>query len=145
VNPMTRPAMIAAIKMPEPVADSQFSTYTAASGVGFGTTGGMRTTRLFQPAMGNLGAEIALSQFLICGSPHRNTSTLRIAHGVPALMTWARVNPWRTAPPSAPACDIAAPSRHVLVHTFFGCQILRNSASAAIEQIAAITSTSHGP
>jgi hypothetical protein len=105
----------------------------------------MRTTRLFKPSIGNLGAEIALSQVLICGSPHRNTSTLRIAHGVHAFTIWARVNPWRTAPASASACDTVAPSRDVLVHTFFGCQILRNSASAAIEQIAAITSTSHGP
>ena len=33
--------MIAASRIPDPVAESQFKVYTAASGVGFGTTGGM--------------------------------------------------------------------------------------------------------
>ena len=75
-----------------------------------------------------------------------NTSTLRIAHGVQALTICAtresvphgvrfgflvgnglacRARRWST-----PAC---------------GCQTLRKSASAAIETIAATTSTSHGP
>jgi len=49
--------MMAAIKMPVPVAESQLSTYTAASGVGFGTTGGTFTTRLCKPSIGNLKME----------------------------------------------------------------------------------------
>src|SRR4051794_7149682 len=101
--PITRPAIIAAIRIPEPVADIQFSTYTAASGVGFGTTGGMRTTRLWRPVIGNLGADQSFSRFLICGSPHKNTSTLRIAHGVHALTICSREKPWRTALFSASA------------------------------------------
>src|ERR1700682_3331555 len=145
VIPITMPAMIAAIRIPDPVADIQFSTYTAASGVGFGTTGGTRTTRLCKPSIGNLGAESALSRFFICGRPHTKTSTLRMAHGVQAFMTCARVKPCRTALDSASAYDTVVPSRDVLVQTCFGCQILRNSVSAPIEQIAAITSTSHGP
>src|SRR6185369_6588301 len=43
------------------------------------------------------------------------------------------------------ACVIVVPSRDVLVQISFGCQILRNSASAPIDEIAATTSTSHGP
>ena len=94
-------AMSAAIRMPVPVAESQLSVYTAASGVGFVTTGGMRTTRLCRPSMGNFGAEIAFRKSLACGSPQMKTNTLRIAHGVQALMIWARVNPCRTAFDSA--------------------------------------------
>src|SRR6185295_2536874 len=143
--PITSPAITAAIRIPEPVADNQLNTYTAASGVGLGTTGGTRTTRLCNPSIGNLGADMSLSTVLICGRPHRKTSTLRIAHGVQAFMTCARVKPCRTAPASASACDTVAPSRDVLVQTCAGCQILRNSVNAPIEQIAAMTSTSHGP
>src|ERR1700693_3051499 len=98
----------------------------------------MHCTRLCRPSIGNFGAETPLSRFLICGRPHKKTSTLRIAHGVQAFMTCARVKPCLTACDSACAWDIVAPSREVLVHTCFGCQILRNSVSAPIEHIAAI-------
>src|SRR5262245_40603613 len=107
----------------------------------------MRTTRLWSPSIGNFGDDIALSHVLISGIPHRNTSTLRIAHGVHALITCARLyfSVTAIAPALRKTCGAASASRVVLVQTFFGCQILRNSASAPMEQIAAITSTSHGP
>ncbi|MGD0790839.1 MAG: hypothetical protein ABR920_03625 [Terriglobales bacterium] len=40
VKPMISPEMIAATKMPDPVADTQFSEYTAASAVGLRTLEG---------------------------------------------------------------------------------------------------------
>ena len=45
-RPMMKPEMMAAIKIPEPVAEIQFNPNTAASAVGFGTTGGTRCTIL---------------------------------------------------------------------------------------------------
>ena len=41
-SPMMKPEMIAANRIPDPVAESQLKPNTAASGVGFTTTGGMR-------------------------------------------------------------------------------------------------------
>src|SRR5690348_21474 len=95
--------------------------------------------------MANLGAESLLSASFACGSPQMNTSTLRIAHGVHALMTCARVNPCLTAIALASSWLTPSPSRVALVHTVAGRQIFRNAASAAIEHTDATTSTSHGP
>ena len=84
---MTKPAMIAAIRMPVPVADSQFSVKTAASGVGFGDDRRHAHDQVVQPVRSGSGAiEMLLSKSLTCGSPHRKTSTLRITHGVHAWM-----------------------------------------------------------
>src|SRR5580700_10123985 len=85
VKPMTKPEMIAATKIPEPVAVSQFSVYTAASGVGLGTTGGMRCTILFRPTTGNFGAESLSSWVLTLGSPQTKTTMLKIIHGTHAF------------------------------------------------------------
>ena len=59
----------------------------AASGVGFVTTGGTRTTRLCKPSMGKRGADSPFRSSLTCGRPQAKTSTLRIAHGVHAFRT----------------------------------------------------------
>ena len=55
-NPITRPARMADTRIPVPVAESQLNVKTASSGfvglsgVGFTTTGGVRTTMLCKPA-----------------------------------------------------------------------------------------------
>src|SRR5579871_6077111 len=59
-TPMMKPEMSAATKIPEPVIETQLKVNTAASGVGFTTTGGTRCTMLLTPATGILGAVIAL-------------------------------------------------------------------------------------
>src|SRR5437016_13633042 len=73
--------MIEARKIPLPVADSQLKVKTAASGVGFATTGGMRITSLSRPGTGIFGAEIPSSKAFVCGNPQIKTTTLRIIHG----------------------------------------------------------------
>src|SRR6266702_7795943 len=86
-KPITKPEMMAAIRMPLPVADSQLKLNTAASGVLFATTGGTLMIRLCKPLTGILKTEILSRQALTLGSPQRNTSTLRMTHGVHALAT----------------------------------------------------------
>src|SRR5437868_8373956 len=60
-TPMMKPEMIAAIRIPVPVADTQLNANTAPSFVGFGTTGGTRCTRLLTPVIGIFGDVIALA------------------------------------------------------------------------------------
>ena len=76
--------MIAATKMPLPVADNQFSTKTAGSARGDGTTGGTRLIRLWRPGTGMRTTEMLSSAAFICGSPQTNTRTLRMIHGIQA-------------------------------------------------------------
>src|SRR6266576_6341893 len=59
-SPMMKADMIAAIRIPEPVADSQFRPNTAASAAGFATTGGTRCTILLRPVTGICGLVITL-------------------------------------------------------------------------------------
>src|ERR1700687_887787 len=54
-RPMMKPEMIAANRIPDPVAESQLKPNTAASGVGFATTGGMRWDSLLRPVTGICG------------------------------------------------------------------------------------------
>src|SRR2546426_12682023 len=76
--------MIDARKIPLPVADNQLKLKTAASAVGFETTGGMRMTSLSRPVTGIFGAEIPSSKAFVCGNPQTKTTTLRIIHGIQA-------------------------------------------------------------
>src|SRR5213592_2243510 len=73
--------MIDAKKIPVPVADSQLKLKTAASLVGFATTGGIRITNLSSQGTGNFGAEMPSRSVLIWGNPHKKTTTLRTIHG----------------------------------------------------------------
>src|SRR6516225_2846447 len=61
-TPMMKPEITAAIRIPEPVAEIQFKPKTAASVVGFGTTGGTRCTILLRPATGICGLVIVLGR-----------------------------------------------------------------------------------
>src|SRR5262252_9100617 len=103
---MMYPAMIAAIRIPEPVADSQFKPNTAASAVGFATTGGTRCTILLRPGTGICGFVILLGGvfhalvevktfsgafmiFLPVYVPQQKTRTLRMSQGSHARVTSA--------------------------------------------------------
>src|SRR5436309_13465567 len=59
-SPMMKADMIAAIRIAEPVAESQFKPKTAASVEGFVTTGGTRCTIWLRPGTGICGLVIAL-------------------------------------------------------------------------------------
>src|SRR5580704_12145593 len=59
-SPMMKPEIIAANKIPDPVAEIQLRPNTAASGVGFTTTGGMRCESLLRPVTGICGFVILL-------------------------------------------------------------------------------------
>src|SRR5215469_15973509 len=90
-KPMTNPEMMAATRIPVPLAESQFKLNTAPSGVGFATTGGTRNIKLCRPATGILKMERLSKNVLTAGSPQRNTITVRMAHGVQALATSAEL------------------------------------------------------
>src|SRR5271165_5437660 len=64
LKPITRPEISPEMRMPEPVALSQFRRKTAASLVGLATTGGMRRDSLSIPVTGNCGAVILLGGVL---------------------------------------------------------------------------------
>lgn len=103
-SPMMKADTIAATKIPEPVAESQFKPNTAASAVGCATTGGTRCTILLRPVTGICGLVIMLGgvrQVLIEGNifsgvfmnllpvvvPQQKTSTLRTIQGSQARTT----------------------------------------------------------
>ena len=154
---MMKPEMIAASRIPDPVAESQFKPNTAPSAVGFTTTGGTRWTNLSRPVTGICGFVIllgAVDHVLIDGNtfsgvfmiflpvfvPQQKTQTLRISHGSQArshLATAVTVSP-RAARCSSSWC----PSCPQIV---LGCQTFRNRMRHAIEMKAATMSVSHGP
>src|SRR5512138_3898313 len=78
---ITSPVTSAASRIAVPVADSQLNVNTAASGAAVVTTGGTRNTALSSPTTVIFGAESPLSTAFTCGSPHANTSRLRMIHG----------------------------------------------------------------
>src|SRR5208282_2230967 len=137
VKPITKPEMIAATKIPEPVAVNQFSEYTAASAVGLGTTGGMRCTILCRPTTGNFGAESLSSWVFTLGRPHTKTTTLKTSHGTHALVTSDRL--WPCVPRASRVPSCSNPQIRL------GCHFSRKTIKANMETIAATTSTSHGP
>ena len=123
--------------MPDPVAVSQFSEYTAASGVGLRTTGGTRCIIRCNPATGNLGADSLSSAVFTVGNPHAKTKTLKTSQGTQALATSARLCPWVPRAARSPSCS--KPQMRL------GRHFNRNPIKAAMETTAATTSTSHGP
>ena len=107
-RPMMKPDMIAAIRIAEPVAESQFKPKTAASADGLATTGGTRCTIWLRPVTGICGLVIALGgvcQLRVEGKifsgvfmslfpvvvPQQKTRTLRMSHGSQARTTSRRL------------------------------------------------------
>src|SRR5260370_141382 len=137
-KPITKPEMTAAIRMPLPVADSQLKLNTAPSGALLATTGGTLRIRLCRPLTGILKTEILSRMALTLGNPQRKTSTLRMTQGTQALATSPALCPcWPRALRSA-----SCPSNPQI---FLGCQSRSKTITAAMEQTAETTSTSHGP
>ena len=131
--------------MPVPVADSQLRAKTAASGVGVGDDrrhAHARGCAARRP--GTAAIEMPSSNALICGRPQTKTSTLRMTHGVQALMTCARVKRVPPAARCASACDVVrladvlGPRRRRLPDS-------QEQRERAHRDDAATTSTSHGP
>src|SRR5271155_4015449 len=91
VKPIMRPAMIAATRMLDPVADNQFSEYTAPSAVGLRTTGGTRCTIWCRPTTGYFGADHLSRRALTVGSPHAKTTILKMSQGTHAFATCDRL------------------------------------------------------
>src|SRR5215813_5148356 len=140
--------MIEAIKIPVPDADSQLKLNTAASVVNWATTGGTRSTNLSRPGTGNLNSEKPSKNAFVCGKPQTKTTTLRIIQGSHArriadcgLRIADFVCTSAVMPSRLSDSDLSPGKRQIC----FGCQTLRNKATAAIELTAATTSTSHGP
>src|ERR1039458_7768929 len=107
-RPMMKPEMMAANRIPEPVAETQLKPNTAASGVGFTTTGGMRCDSLLRPVTGNCGLVILLGgvdqvfmdskvfsgvfmSALPVGVPQQKTQMLSTNQGSQARATSARL------------------------------------------------------
>src|SRR5207245_3849483 len=81
-TPSTRPAMIAAMKHPVPVADSQLKSNRAASGVSFVTTGAARVTALCSSGTFQIGVVALLMAPLTGGRPHTSTAYGRTGNGI---------------------------------------------------------------
>src|SRR4030095_642905 len=130
------------MRIPVPVADSQFRTYTAPSGAAFGTTGGILWTIWCSPAIGTLTTELPSRKVFTCGSPQRKTSTLRMANGTQARTispeVWVRGAETTVVAPLPPAMAATDTTR-------LACQCFGKVITATIETIAAMTSTSQGP
>src|SRR5258708_4114101 len=161
--------MIEANRMPVPEADKKLKLRTAFSATDFGTTGGTRNTSLSRPQIGIFGAVIPSRNPLVCGKPQTKTTMLRIIHGCQALnisdlefksMSEARASARASSEvvlPDGWASDTVRDSSPASTRSLplpvltskrqmrFGCQNRRNVVRAAIETIAATTSTNHGP
>src|SRR6266404_1038518 len=114
------------------------SGFVGLAGVAAGTTGGVRSTRLCNPVILNAGAEILSRVFFTRGTPQMKTSTLSKIHGSHA---WRILFGLWTVSTNGADADLSSGC----FHCSFGCQNFSNTATAAIEQIAATISTSHGP
>src|SRR5207244_9697276 len=136
------PAMIDAKKIPLPVADNQLRVKTAPSVAGLATTGGTRITSLSSPGTEILGAEIPSRKDVVCGNPQTNTTTLRIIHGSQARSV-SEARPLGRASFAGALADARASDACRQIR--LGCQSFTNDPSAAIDKIAATTSTTHGP
>src|ERR1700740_3282940 len=107
-RPMMKPAMMAAKRIPDPVAESQLRPNTARSAVGLATTGGTRCESLSRPFTGICGLVILLGGvcqvavdlntfsgvfmiFLPVNVPQQKTKTLRISQGSHARATSPRL------------------------------------------------------
>src|SRR6185437_775147 len=161
-----KPAMIAAKKMPVPAADKKLKLKIAFSGVGDATTGGTRETSLCKLQTGILGAAIPSKKLFVCGRPQMKTTTLRTIQGSqgrniadfrlpisncsvsearPSGRATSRDDLANSLVTFSPSVALPNGRASETLQIFFGCQNFRNNASAPMEQIAAVTSTNHGP
>src|SRR5712671_7628443 len=83
--------MIAAISMPVPVNDRYVNANTAASFVGFATTGGTLLIMLCSPSTGTFTVKIGLTAALNQPVPQTRRMAQTMIHGVRARQTSARV------------------------------------------------------
>ncbi len=141
LKPRIKPATTAESRMPVPVADRRFSVKIAASEWASATTGGTLKTRLCRCGTCIFQIHSESSHVRTCGVPHKNTKIDRTSHGSHARKTAPLEWLWR----GWTGALVSSPSLPVDVQMRRGCQKRRNAASAAMEQMAAITSTSHGP
>src|SRR5262245_6577332 len=142
---MKIPERIAAISMPVPVNESHVKAKTAASGVGFATTGGTLSIMLCSPGTGKFHVKIGLTAAL--NQPVPQTS--RIAHtmiqGVSAFQTSARVGfTLETTGTGAVPAESSCVRSLGEVQTVFGFQIFRKPIRQAIEMSDAPMSTIQG-
>src|SRR5271165_4671744 len=89
-RPMMKPEITAANRIPDPVAESQLKPNTAASGVGFATTGGMRCDNLLRPVTGNCGLVTLLGagdHVLMDGNTFSGVFMIFLPVGVPQQKT----------------------------------------------------------
>src|SRR5258706_2034470 len=114
------------------------SGFVGFSGVDGWTTGGVRTTRLCNPAILKAGAERLSRDLLSAGTPHTNTKTLSNIHGTHAALILSGLG-------IGAMTSVAGISVCSCFHFCLGCQNLSNNTVAAIEQTEATMSTSHGP
>src|SRR3954468_9396909 len=152
-SPSRNPETMPASSSPVPVADSQFRLKTAASGCGFETTGGARSTRLCSQGTCQVGLWIPLNHAFTWGSPQVNTKTESRIHGIQAIQASRRVG--RCGTGSAAAAPIERPAiagvsdassrswakRQVLP----GCQNRSSATVQAMEEAEATMSTTQGP
>src|SRR5437867_817545 len=127
-TPRARPAMIAAMKHPVPVAESQLKSKRAASGVSLATTGAARETALCSSGTFQTGVVARLMVPLIAGRPHPNTVSDRIANGIHALRIWPAVYLRAGVAPAGAA--VRSPSN---LQTRFGRQNRRKITVASSE------------
>src|SRR6266702_1965344 len=135
-TPRARPAMIAAMKHPVPVAESQLKSKRAASGVSLATTGAARDTALCSSGTFQTGVVARLMAPLIAGRPHANTVSDRIANGIHALRIWPAVYLRAGVAPAGAAAR--SPSN---LQTRFGRQNRRKTTVASSEMTPPAMST----
>src|SRR5213596_2522822 len=126
-TPRTRPAMIAAMKQPVPVAESQLKSYRAASGVSLVTTGAARVTALCRKGTFQIGVVARFMTPFIDGSPQRSTTIERIANGIQARMISGVVCRRGVGSACAPAVAGRSPANR---QARFGCQNRRKTTVA---------------
>src|ERR1044072_92792 len=84
LSPSSRPARIAAMKHPVPVAESQLKSKRAASGVGLVTTGAARVMALWRSGTDHVTVVDRLIAPFTAGSPQSSTMSDRIGEGIHA-------------------------------------------------------------
>src|SRR3954466_4563802 len=103
---------------------------------------------LCSPSIGNLAPALPSRYVLNWGTPHMNTNTEKMIHGVHATSTF----PCTRAAPPVPVVGCRAPGGTASlllsageVQMTLGFQTLRKPTRQAMETIEPSTSTSHGP
>src|SRR6266699_2211035 len=135
-TPRARPAMIAAMKQPVPVAESQLKSKRAASGVSFVTTGAARVTALCSNGTSHTCVVAWLIAPLTAGRPHTSTVSDKIANGIHALRIWPAVYLRAGVAPAGAAAR--SPSN---LQTRFGRQTRRKTTVASSEMTPPAMST----